>query len=619
MGAADYLTGFFSMAPYAMLAVDMSGIIVLANNHLETLFGYETGELVGSKLHELVPEIHREVHERGRIEFMQNFQNSEIVKGREFEAKRKDGSLFFVEVTINISEDANGIIAFAAVKDVTERHILYSQLKVSNDTFKGAFQYSAIGMALVSTDGRFIEVNNKLCETVGYTEEELLATDFQTITHPEDLSLDLDRVHMVLRGEIKNYQIEKRYIHKNGGLVWVLLAVSLVRDANGAPLHFVSQIKDITARKKAEAELKKSEQRWLFALEGSDEGVWDWDGKNDTVFFSKKWKEMLGYSEHEIGDKLNEWSDRVHPNDIERCNEDLNKHFKGETPFYTNEHRLLCKDGTYKWILDRGKAIEWSDDGKPLRVIGTHSDISQQKEKEHLLQQSIAIISEQNARLMNFAHIVSHNLRSHSGNFQLLLNLLENAENDDEYQQMLSLLKENAQSLDEAIKHLNEVVQIQTNANISKQELGLRSFIVKTTDTLAGEINKHNVKVLNHVPDHEKVYYNPAYLESVLLNFMSNGIKYRHPERHPEIELSTGKEEGKRYLSIKDNGIGINLEKYGKKLFGLYKTFHGNSDARGVGLFITKNQIDAMGGSIDVKSEPNSGTTFKIYFNERQN
>lgn len=618
MGASDSLMGFFSMAPYAMLAVNMDGIIVLTNKHLETLFGYDAGELIGSKLYLLVPEIHREAHERGRIEHMKGFKRDEVVKGREFEAKRKDGSQFFVEVTINVNKEMDGGIAFAAVKDVTERNMLYNQLKVSNDTFKGAFQYSAIGMALVSTDGRFLEVNHNLCNTVGYTEEELLATDFQSITHSEDLGLDLEYLNKMLEGKIMNYQIEKRYIHKNGGIVWVLLAVSLVHDVNGNPLHFVSQIKDITARKQAEEDLRKSEQRWLFALEGSGDGVWDWDGKNNKVFFSPQWKKMLGYNEREIGDNLNEWIDRVHPDDIEKCYEDLERHYKGETQIYSNEHRLLCKDGQYKWILDRGKVIEWGDDGKPLRVIGTHSDISAQKERENLVKQSVAIISEQNARLMNFAHIVSHNLRSHSGNFQLLLNLLENADNEVEHKQMLELLKENAHSLDDAIKHLNEVVQIQTNTNITKQELSLRAFINRTTDTLAGEIAKHNVRVINHVPEHKKVLYNPAYLESVLLNFMSNGIKYRHPERTPEIELNTGDENGKSYLSIKDNGIGINLEKYGKKLFGLYKTFHGNSDARGVGLFITKNQIDAMGGSIDVKSEPNSGTTFKIYFNERQ-
>lgn len=617
MDTGDSLKGLFDMAPYAMLAVDAEGTIVLTNKYLEALFGYEANELIGVKLLELVPEIHRGVHERGRIAFMEQAKEDAAVSGREFVAKRKEGTLFFAEITVNVHINGNERISLAAIKDVTERRNLYNQLLVSNQTFKGAFQYSAIGMALVSTDGKFIDVNDKLCEITGYSKDELLKIDFQSITFSDDLGLDLTHLNMMLEGKIKSYQIEKRYVHKSGSLVWVLLAVSLVRDINGNPMHFVSQIKDISARKKAEEELKKSEQRWLFALEGSGDGVWDWDGKSDTVFFSAQWKRMLGYSEDEIGDKLTEWSDRVHREDIDKCYEDLNKHFRGETPIYINEHRLLCKDGTYKWILDRGKVIEWDEDGKPARIIGTHSDISLQKEKEKVLQQSVAIISEQNSRLMNFAHIVSHNLRSHSGNFQLLLNLLEDAGNDEDYHQMLGLLKDNAQSLDEAIRHLNEVVQIQTNANIAKQELGLRTFISKTIDVLAGEISKYNVRVINNVPEYEKVLFNPAYLESVLLNFISNGIKYRHHERSPEIELVMGNDNGKQYLSIKDNGIGINLEKYGKKLFGLYKTFHGNSDARGVGLFITKNQVDAMGGSITVESELNKGTIFKIYFNER--
>lgn len=617
MDTGDSLKGLFDMAPYAMLAVDAEGTIVLTNKYLEALFGYEANELIGVKLLELVPEIHRGVHERGRIAFMEQAKEDAAVSGREFVAKRKEGTLFFAEVTVNVHINGNERISLAAIKDVTERRNLYNQLLVSNQTFKGAFQYSAIGMALVSTDGKFIDVNDKLCEITGYSKDELLKIDFQSITFSDDLGLDLTHLNMMLEGKIKSYQIEKRYVHKSGSLVWVLLAVSLVRDINGNPMHFVSQIKDISARKKAEEELKKSEQRWLFALEGSGDGVWDWDGKSDTVFFSAQWKRMLGYSEDEIGDKLTEWSDRVHREDIDKCYEDLNKHFRGETPIYINEHRLLCKDGMYKWILDRGKVIEWDENGKPSRIIGTHSDISLQKEKEKVLQQSVAIISEQNSRLMNFAHIVSHNLRSHSGNFQLLLNLLEDAGNDEDYHQMLGLLKDNAQSLDEAIRHLNEVVQIQTNANIAKQELGLRTFISKTIDVLAGEISKYNVRVINNVPEYEKVLFNPAYLESVLLNFISNGIKYRHHERSPEIELVMGNDNGKQYLSIKDNGIGINLEKYGKKLFGLYKTFHGNSDARGVGLFITKNQVDAMGGSITVESELNKGTIFKIYFNER--
>ncbi|MBN1819926.1 MAG: PAS domain-containing protein [Prolixibacteraceae bacterium] len=129
-------------------------------------------------------------------------------------------------------------------------------------------------------------------------------------------------------------------------------------------------------------ELQESEERWQFALEGAGDGLWDWNTKTSEVFFSKQWKKMLGYEDHEINNNLDEWDKRVHPDDKEKTYSDLNRHFSGETSVYINEHRLLCKDGSYKWILDRGKVISRLEDGSPLRVIGIHSDISERKKWE---------------------------------------------------------------------------------------------------------------------------------------------------------------------------------------------------------------------------------------------
>lgn len=142
-------------------------------------------------------------------------------------------------------------------------------------------------------------------------------------------------------------------------------------------------------RQQVEEALRKSDERWQFALEGAGDGVWDWDPTTNEVYFSKQWKAMLGYRDEEVGNTLDEWEKRVHPEDIPQVTADLNRHFSGETPIYQNEHRVLCKDGTYKWILDRGKVIVWTPEGKPQRVIGTHTDISArrqaQSEKEALI------------------------------------------------------------------------------------------------------------------------------------------------------------------------------------------------------------------------------------------
>lgn len=142
-------------------------------------------------------------------------------------------------------------------------------LQISEERFRSAFEFAAIGMALVAPDGRWLQVNHALCELVGYTEQELLQIDFQTISHPADLDSDLDYVQKLLAGTIRSYQMEKRYIHKDGRIVWILLSVSLLRDANGQALHFISQIQDITARKHLEEELRAANAR-LETLASSD-------------------------------------------------------------------------------------------------------------------------------------------------------------------------------------------------------------------------------------------------------------------------------------------------------------------------------------------------------------
>ncbi|WP_199314415.1 PAS domain S-box protein [Planktothrix sp. FACHB-1365] len=130
-----------------------------------------------------------------------------------------------------------------------------------------------------------------------------------------------------------------------------------------------------------------SEKRWQYALEGNGDGVWDWQLQTNEVFFSRRWKEMLGFAEHEIGNTLDEWKKRVHPNDIEMVFGKINQHFQGETEHYISEHRVLCKDGTYKWILDRGQILSRSPEGFPLRMIGTHTDITKRKAMEETLRE----------------------------------------------------------------------------------------------------------------------------------------------------------------------------------------------------------------------------------------
>lgn len=242
-------------------------------------------------------------------------------------------------------------------------------------------------------------------------------------------------------------------------------------------------------------------------------------------------------------------------------------------------------------------------DVTPLKLLEKELIVSNEK------------ISEQNKQLLNFSNIVSHNLKSYANNLSSLLNLYNLADSADEKNKIFSFLKKISDGFSSSINHLNEITKSQNLSKITPERTNLYNFIEKSKETLLVQIESTHTTIKNNVDKELDIYTNPAYLESILLNLLTNAIKYRQPNRSPVIELTCSKENDKVIFKIKDNGKGINLEKHGTDLFGMYKTFHGNSDAEGIGLFITKYQIETMGGKIEVESEENIGTTFTISFN----
>ncbi|TDS11610.1 PAS domain S-box-containing protein [Maribacter caenipelagi] len=250
-------------------------------------------------------------------------------------------------------------------------------------------------------------------------------------------------------------------------------------------------------------------------------------------------------------------------------------------------------------------------------LVGISLDISKLKEKEKELRNIINIASVQNKKLLNFAHIVSHNLRSHSANFSMLLNFLESEKDEDEKKSIVAMLTKASNNLLETLDNLNEVVSINTNTNIEIKEISLNEKVEDACQNLSPFILDNKATLENKIPENFIVKSVPAYLDSILTNFITNAVKYKHPNRDSYVSLSAEKKGNYAILTIKDNGLGIDLDKYGEKLFGMYKTFHDHTDARGIGLYLTKNQIDAMNGKVEVTSKVGKGTEFKIFFNEK--
>lgn len=368
--------------------------------------------------------------------------------------------------------------------DITTLKTTQMMLQKSEESFQGAFENSSTGMALVALNGQLIKTNDSFSEIVGYQREELKKLTFQDITHPDDLDKDIALFNEICKGERESYQLEKRYYHQNGHIIYALLTVTAVKDINGNIEHVIGEVVDLSDRIKAAKEL------------------------DNMVYVTKK----------------------------------------------------------------------------------------------------------QNDSLMNFAHIVSHNLRSHSTNLSMINGFLNKENDQEEHNNLMRMLGEASESLSETVVHLNEVIQVKVEALDQMKEVSLDKTIKNVKKNLILLIKEKNALCELNVEKDLKLKGMPAYLDSIFLNLFTNSLKYSSPDRRPIVTISSERIGKMVVIHFSDNGVGINLARHGKKLFGMYKTFHRNPDAKGIGLFITKNQIEAMNGKIEVESEVDKGTTFKLYF-----
>ena len=225
-------------------------------------------------------------------------------------------------------------------------------------------------------------VSSNVENLLGYTKEEFSNSKivYSNCIHEKDLERVFREVKEGKQSKDSYFKhAPYRIITKNGEIKWVLDYTILSKDEDSEITHFLGYIIDITQEINIKKQLEDSEFRWKFAIEGSGDGLWDWNIKTNEVFFSSSWKKMFGFKDYEIENNLDEWEKRVHPDDLKQVYIDINKHLEGETKLYENEHRVKCKDGTYKWVLDRGVIVNRDLENKPERIIGTHKDITNEK------------------------------------------------------------------------------------------------------------------------------------------------------------------------------------------------------------------------------------------------
>lgn len=252
-------------------------------------------------------------------------------------------------------------------------------------------------------------------------------------------------------------------------------------------------------------------------------------------------------------------------------------------------------------------------------IISIISTKQKQKLEDNVHQMEVlsAELAAQNRQLIDFANITSHNLRSPAASMTALIELHDMEKDPKEREILFEKIREVSSKLNETLNDLTQVVKVRKGYDNKKQDLKFTDILNSVKASIQAEIMNTNSSIVTDFQI-DDIRYPKVYLESIFLNLLTNAIKYRRDDIAPYIKISTKGNREEIYFTFSDNGIGIDLKKHGQDFFGLNKTFHGNADARGLGLFITKNQIESLGGSISVESEPNKGTTFKITFNQEK-
>ncbi|MBD3884654.1 PAS domain S-box protein [Phormidium tenue FACHB-886] len=573
------------------------------NPAFERVLGYTNAELTA---HPFLYFVHPE-DQAATLTVVKALAEGEIVLDFENRYSCKDSSYRWI--SWRAFPIINEGLLYAIGRDVTEQKRAQEALQESEERFHLAFENAAIGMALVSPDGCWLQVNRALCEMLGYSEPELLVTNFQAITHPDDLEKGLHYLQQLLSGEISTFQMEKRYLHKSGHIVWAALSNSMVRDGQDQPLYMVTQIEDITERKVAEEQLLNLSK----ALESAVEGIAQLDTQGRYVRVNPAYADMLGYQPEELlGMK---WQKTVYSDDVATMEVAYQQMLQvGKVEI---EARAIRKDGT---AFDK-QIVMVKIYNQQQRFSGSYcfvKDISERREVERLKDE--------------FISVVSHELRTPLTSISAALDLLAEGvlqNQPEEAQQMLSIAANNTDRLVRLINDILDIERIESGKVVMTKQVCNAAELMNQSIEAIQDIAERSEISLSVSPLSVQLWADPDRIIQVLTNLLSNAIKFspsgstiqlsaelvRSEEleadgiKNPENQQSTHI----LLFKVADQGRGIPSDKL-ESIFERFQQVDASDSRRkggtGLGLAICRSLLQQHEGQIWVESTLGVGSTF---------
>lgn len=501
------------------------------------------------------------------------------------------------------------------ILDAKDENRLADPLKTLRETMerssalmrRAAFEQVPIGKILQTSDGTLRAINHTLCLMLGYTEVEMLTLTVPELKHPEDVTRDWEQYQALLAGRIEAFSLEKRTFWRCGRALWGPLTLSVIRDSGGKIEWIVSQIQELVPGSALSPVPAPMPQRPPLLEDMAQVGTWEWEPATGACRWSDEFYRIYGLVPGAVEPSFELSLQYIHSEDRELLREALRQAIAllGEGQMHC---RVLRPDGCERQVLIQIRVLP-----HPVRVSCLLLDVTEQWQKARLLEQTNFLLSEQNRQLEHFARMATHNLRSPLANAITMLQMLEEDCSESERLEYQALL---ASSLAQTLDNLDEmVVQIyhQVPDGLERQRVRFQDALDRTLLILAPEHKSSQARIKTDFAC-EELDYVSVYLHSIVYNLVSNAFKYRSPERQLELSLRSWGKEGQIFLEVTDNGIGIDLKLNGHRIFKPGEVFTAHADAHGIGLYLTRQQIESLGGEMSVTSKPGIGTCFRIRF-----
>jgi PAS domain S-box-containing protein len=526
----------------------------------------------------------------------------------------KSGKVIWTSVSTNPIFDDEGkyVGALGMFTDVTERKKNDEELIEMQKKFQAIFDNTADGIYQSTVDGKFIMVNPSMARIFGYDSPgDLLrsVTDIgtQVYADPEDRK-KMSKI-ILTDGHVENYELQ--VLTKDKEIIWVSANIRLVRGEKDVMSYLEGTLENITKRKRSEEQLLYLSNRLQLAIRATSIGIWDWDIINNNTVWDEEMYRIYNVNPQDFQTISGAWETVLHPDDLERINDELQMAIKDEKE-YDTEFRVIWKDKTIHYI--KGNALVQRDQsGKAIRMIGTNTDITERKEAEEEILQL-------NRNLDQFANITAHDLQEPIRMVSGFLGLLDKKYQDILDEQGKSYVHRAKDGADRMTILIKDLLEFSRSANkAAKKEPVDLAYVMALVNTDLSIVAADTNTIFSIPSTLPVVTGNQSALYRLFLNLVSNGIKFRKKDTAPEITLAVKESPDFWEFSLQDNGIGV-AEKDQPKLFQAFKRLHRREEypGTGLGLVTCKKIVETHGGKIGMISELGKGTAFHFTISKTQ-